>query len=241
MSEIVIKRLSIDLSNRCNKQCDFCYNSSNRHGEERWKSHEVINMVMDCVANGLEAVSFGGGEPFEYESIFEIISALTPHLFVSVTSNGIPLRESSVWAKLLQYKPDKIHITIHDPQNTEEAYMALQLVLQLRKEDIRSGINLLVSADKMKETKRMFQLLERRGISRQEIILIPRKYSLQPTTQELSEIAGNQPFQSASCLTMCQKSHCFASISWDKQINFCSYSPSRVPLQEFSYKGNGEV
>jgi MoaA/NifB/PqqE/SkfB family radical SAM enzyme len=232
-----LERLSIDLSNRCSKQCDFCYNSSNSNGSEAWTPKEIITLLKDCAENGLQAISLGGGEPFEYNGIFEIISTMTPLLFVSVTTNGLPLRNKITWDCLLQNKPDKIHVTIHNPENEDEISHALFLVQALKKENIRSGINLLVSSDKVEKTKRLFRQLEINGISRKEIILIPRKYSLQPTPQEIAEIAENKPFQSPSCLTFCKPSERFASISWDKKINYCSYSPSKMPLQELSYRG----
>ncbi|MGP1384907.1 MAG: hypothetical protein ACTS2F_15175 [Thainema sp.] len=33
-----------------------------------------------------------------------------------------------------------------------------------------------------------------------------------------------------SCLTACQKSPRFCSISWDKQVGWCSYTIARRPL-----------
>jgi Predicted Fe-S oxidoreductases len=232
-----LERLSIDLSNRCSKQCDFCYNHSHSAGSTIWMPQEIIGLLKDCAANGLQAVSLGGGEPFEYEGVFEIISAMTPHLFVSVTTNGIPLRNGETWGRLLQHKPDKIHFTIHNPEDEEDLANALSLIGALRKEGIRTGINLLVSSDKIPQAKHLFRRLERSGISREEVILIPRRYALQPTPAEMAEVAGNKPFQSPSCLTQCKPSERFASISWDKKVNFCSYSPSKVPLPEISYDG----
>jgi len=97
MQNFTLQRLSIDLSNRCGKACDFCYNGSFAGGNVVWQPQEVIDLVDDCVNNGLQAVSLGGGEPFEYEGIFEIISALVPIVFVSVTSNGLLLKNRDIW------------------------------------------------------------------------------------------------------------------------------------------------
>ena len=86
-----LELISIDLSNYCSKACEFCYNKSNPDGIIEWQPNDVISFGLDCAANNVQAISLGGGEPFEYKGIFEIISALTPKLFVSVTTNGIPL------------------------------------------------------------------------------------------------------------------------------------------------------
>jgi len=237
MTNFFLQRISIDLSNRCSKACDFCYNRSFAEGKIEWQPQEVIDLVKDCVKNGLQSVSLGGGEPFEYDGIFEIISALTPIVFVSVTSNGLPLKNSDVWDKLAKNKPDKIHLTIHNPANEEEICHTLYLINLLRQENIKSGINLLVSSDKIQKTKHLTQYLVKSRISRKEIIFVPRKFTLQPTPKQVLEVANNEPFQSPSCLVSCKPSERFCSLSCDKKVNFCSYSPSKVVLKEISYNG----
>ena len=237
MKSFTLQRLSIDLSNRCSKACGFCYNRSFAEGVVMWQPQEVIDLIKDCVQNGLHAVSLGGGEPFEYEGIFDVISALTPLLFVSVTSNGLPLMNKSIWDRLLKNKPDKIHVTIHNPDNEEEVMNALKYVDLLTKEEMKAGMNVLVSSDKIKETKNLVKRLSQSGVSRKEIIFIPRKFSLQPTAQQMAEVAGTEPFQAPSCLSTCRPSERFCSLSWNKQVNFCSYSPSKATIREFSYNG----
>ena len=202
-----------------------------------WQPQEVVDLVKDCAKNGLQAVSLGGGEPFEYEGVFEIISALTPILFVSVTSNALPLKNREVWSNLLINKPDKIHFTIHSSDDEEEVDNVLYFIELLKQETIKTGINLLVSSDRIEKTKQLTQRLVRLGISRKEIIFVPRRFSLQPTPQQVLEAAGHEPFQSPSCLVDCRPSERFCSLSWDKQVNFCSYSPSKATLQEISYNG----
>jgi MoaA/NifB/PqqE/SkfB family radical SAM enzyme len=237
MQHFTLQRLSIDLSNRCSKACDFCYNRSFADGNVVWQPHEVIDLVKDCVKNGLQAVSLGGGEPFEYEGVFGIISALTPLVFVSVTSNGLPLKNMEIWEDLIKNKPDKIHFTIHHPESEDEIYNALYFTDLLKQEGIKAGINLLVSSDRIEETKQLTRRLAQSGISRKEIIFVPRRFSLQPTPQQVLEVAGSEPFQSPSCLITCRPGERFCSLSWDKRINFCSYSPSKAMLQEISHRG----
>ena len=92
----MIEMLSIDLSNYCSKGCSFCYNHSNPVGNTAWNVEEAIDFLRDCVANGVKAVSLGGGEPFEYDGIFQIIEALYPLCYLSVTSNGLLLENEEV-------------------------------------------------------------------------------------------------------------------------------------------------
>ena len=237
MKIFCIERLSIDLSNRCSKACNFCYSGSYADGKSLWKPQEVVDLVADCIKNGLQSVSLGGGEPFEYEDVFEIISALSSLLFVSVTSNGLPLKKKTIWDKLLENKPDKIHFTIHSPDNEEEIRNTLKLIKLLKQENIKAGINLLVSSDKIEKTKHLAQRLAQFGVLRNEIIFIPRRFTLQPSPQQILEVTEGKPFQSPTCLVECRPSVRFCSLSWDKQVNFCSYSPSKAPLQDISYNG----
>ena len=65
----MVELLSIDLSNYCSKQCEFCYNHSTREGNVMWTPAEVVSFAKDCVANGVKAISLGGGEPFEYDGV----------------------------------------------------------------------------------------------------------------------------------------------------------------------------
>src|SRR5262249_22581720 len=57
-----------------------------------------------------------------------------------------------------------------------------------------------------------------------------------PTPAEVGKVAGNQPFQSMSCLTRCGPSERFCSIAWDKTVAWCSYTVTRRPLAALTYE-----
>ena len=233
----MLDRISIDLSNYCTKQCDFCYNHSTKEGNVLWTVEELIPFILDLHEHGIEAVSFGGGEPFEFDGIFKLISSLMSEMYVSVTSNGLPLEKESVFAELLENKPDKIHITIHHPENKEEVDRVIRLVKKISEVGIKSGVNLLVSDFNAIEAKSVYDELLSNGITSDRIILIPRRFTCMPTPKQLSEVAGGKPFQSPSCLTGCKKPTEFCSVSWDKKVNWCSYASGKQPINELSYKG----
>lgn len=231
-----VDRISLDLSNFCTKACDFCYNNSSSSGLNMWKTNEVIELALDCSINGVKAFSFGGGEPFEYKGIFEIISALTPHLFVSVTSNGLPLYQDEIFSLLIKNRPDKIHLTIHNPSNKKEVSETIKMLKRISRYDIRIGINLFISSHQIAEAKQLTQKLYAIGFSEKNIIFVPRKFDLVPTAKEVAEVASRINFQSTSCLTNCSPSKEFCSISWDKKVGFCSFSPSKAPLEKYNYQ-----
>ena len=210
-----IELLSIDLSNYCSKQCLFCYNHSRREGNTLWKPQEVIDFASDCISHGVKAVSLGGGEPFEYDGVFEVIDALYPKCYLSVTSNGLPLENERIWGMLNVHKPDKIHVTIHQPENDVEVMRVERQVQQIASIGIKPGVNLLVGADKIEFAKKVYnQLIE--FLNNDQIILVPQRFSNTPTSKQLASVSGGKPFQSPSCLLKCQR-----------PMNFCSVPGTR--------------
>ena len=232
----MIELLSIDLSNFCSKQCSFCYNHSTREGNTLWKPSEVISFASDCIQLGVKAVSLGGGEPFEYEGIFEVIKALYPQCYLSVTSNGLPLEDERIWEMLTGHKPDKIHLTIHKPDNVAEVDRVERQVQRIASIGIKPGVNLLVGADKVDADKMVYERLSK-VLDSDQIILVPQRFSNTPTPKQLASVAGGKPFQSPSCLLKCLRPTNFCSVSWDKKVNSCSFAPNKVPLRTLDFAG----
>jgi MoaA/NifB/PqqE/SkfB family radical SAM enzyme len=232
----MIEQLSIDLSNYCTKGCPFCYNKSNAKGDSVWLPEEVILFAEDCIAHGVKAVSLGGGEPFEYDGIFQVIESLYPKCYLTVTTNGIPLENDVTWKKLMDTHPDKIHITIHQPKDCEEVKRVMHQIKKLKDTYIKPGLNLLVRASQVSEAKIVFEEALTL-LNLDQIILIPQRNSDTPTPKDLSLVAGRHPFQSPSCILNCQRPDGFCSVSWDKRVNFCSYASGKISLDSLDYKG----
>ena len=201
-----------------------------------WSPLEVIDFASDCIAHGVKAVSLGGGEPFEYEDVFDVIDALYPKCYLSVTSNGLPLENLETWKMLKEHKPDKIHLTIHHPDDDSEILRVERQLQSIAQLGIKPGLNLLVGADKIDYAKNVY---ERFSIllSPEQIIFVPQRFSNTPTPKQLASVAGGKPFQSPSCLLKCQRPSDFCSVSWDKKVNSCSFSPSKVPLTTLDFNG----
>ena len=231
----MIEQLSIDLSNFCTKQCPFCYNHSSREGNIIWTPQEVIAFASDCIAHGVKAISLGGGEPFEYDGVLDIMDALFPQCYLTVTTNGIPLGRSIRWETLAAHKPDKIHISLHNP-GTLECSMVLQKCIMLEKIGIKPGCNLLVAKSKLEECALAYESLSRR-LGPDQIILVPMRFKETPSPKDLSYVAGGKPFQSPSCILSCHPPQKFVSVSWDKKVNFCSYAGGKQPLPSLDYQG----
>ena len=201
-----------------------------------WKPTEVIDFASDCIKHGVKAVSLGGGEPFEYDGVFEVINALYTQCYLSVTSNGLPLENSKIWELLCQHKPDKIHLTIHQPDNNEEVSRVEKRLAEIDSIGIKPGLNLLVGADKVEYAKVVYNRLSRL-LKNDQIILVPQRFSNTPTPKQLASVADGKPFQSPSCLLKCQRPTNFCSVSWDKKVNSCSFAPGKESLESLDFKG----
>lgn len=231
-----IKLLSIDLSNHCSKQCPFCYNGSRKEGSTLWTIDEITKFALDCIRNGVEAVSLGGGEPFEYDGIFEIIDALIPKAYVSVTSNGLPLGRDISWNDLKRHRPDKIHISLHNPDNPAELSSVINKIVEIERIGIKAGCNLLVSASNIEKSRYAYEMLSDH-LTPDRIIIIPKRFSDTPTPKDLAYITDRKAFQSPSCILKCSIPKEFASVTWDKKVNFCSYASGKEPLESLDFNG----
>lgn len=232
-----IKQVAIDLTNSCSKNCYFCYNKSHSDGYTLWKPKEVVSFALDCFKNGVEAFSLGGGEPLEYEGIFEIIDNIKDYLYTTVTSNGLRLEDKEFFEEFIHHLPDKIHISIHFPEDKIEVDRVISMVKKLENYPLKSGVNLLVSTKNVSESKNVLRLLEKNGIGRERIILLPMKYQFSPSEEEVIEVAGRKPFQSSSCFLGCKRPIQYCSVTWNKMVSPCSYSPSKIVLDDITYEG----
>ncbi len=232
----MIELLSIDLSNYCSKQCSFCYNHSRREGNTIWQPSEVIDFASDCIKHGVKAVSLGGGEPFEYNGVFEVIDALFPQCYLSVTSNGLLLENKDTWRMLETHKPDKIHLTIHQPDNAAEVSRVENRLMEIDSIGIKPGLNLLVASDMVEYAKEVYARISN-ILKSDQIILVPQRFSNTPTSKQLASVAGGKPFQSPSCLLECHRPANFCSVSWDKKVNSCSFASGKEPLETLDFNG----
>lgn len=233
---MTLDRISIEVTNRCAKACWFCYNHSLPEGETRWTAGELVSFVRDCADHGVKAVSFGGGEPLQYDELFLVLEHLRGTLFRSLTSNGLLLHGERL-ERLIAAAPDKVHLSIHFPERDGEVRRVIQQVHELAERGIRSGINLLVARTNLPAAQRAAERVRQSGIGNECIVYLPMRGQDTPTPAEVAAIAGSQPFQSMTCLVQCGRSPRFCSIGWDKTVAWCSYTRTRRQLPALTYEG----
>jgi MoaA/NifB/PqqE/SkfB family radical SAM enzyme len=231
-----VELISIELTNRCAKACWFCYNHSLPEGDTRWTGDEVVGFVRDCAANGVKAVSFGGGEPLQFPGLFDVLDRLDGTLFRSLTTNGLLLRGETL-QRLAASRPNKVHISIHFPDRVDEVARVIDQVTDLDTRGIKSGVNFLVTRSNLPAARDAAARVRAAGIDNDRIVYLPMRGRDTPTPNQLAEVAGKTAFQSMTCLTQCGPSPRFASIGWDRSVAWCSYTVSRRPLPSLTHAG----
>jgi hypothetical protein len=232
---VEVERVSIELTQRCKKACWFCYSESHPKGGIKFRPKEVTAFVRDLAAHGVRAVSFGGGEPLEYEGVFGVLDELRGVLFRSLTTNGLPLRDDRVVAALAGAAPDKVHISIHFPERESEVRRVIAQVATLKAHGIRSGINLLVARSNLAAARAAVVRLDAAGIGPDRRVLLPMRGQDTPRGADVAQVAGGDPFQSMTCLMACGKSPRFCAVAWDKTVAWCSYTRERRPLESLTH------
>jgi sulfatase maturation enzyme AslB (radical SAM superfamily) len=233
---LALELVSVELTNRCAKACWFCYNHSRPVGETRWSAPELVAFVRDCAEHGVRAVAFGGGEPLEFDGIFQLLEGLQGALFRSLTTNGLGL-DGAAFDRLTAAAPDKIHVSIHFPERITEVRRVIGQVKELESRCIRSGINLLVARSNLDAARRAAEAILAAGIGADRVVYLPMRGRDTPSPAEVAAVACGRPFQSMTCLAGCARSPRFASVGWDRTVAWCSYTPTRRPLPEATYRG----
>lgn len=232
---MTIRRVSIEPSRHCSKACAFCYNGSGPEAGGEWSAADVIAFGRDLAANGALSLSFGGGEPLEWEGVFDALGALDGHLLRSLTTNGLPLLEPKVFGRLVAARPDKCHVSVHNPGSASEIRRVIETVKTLEARGVRSGVNLVVARARLEQARGAAAMLREGGIENDRIVYLPMRGADTPTPSEVASIAGG-PFQSMTCLRACGRSERFVSVAADRTVAWCSYTRSRRRLEALTYR-----
>lgn len=228
-----VERLSIELTDRCEKGCPFCYAGARPGGARAWRPEDVVALVLDCAAHGTRAVSFGGGEPLEYPFLLEVLAGTHGRLFRSITTSG--LRLDGALDALASAAPEKIHVSIHRPDDAAEVARAIRQVRAVEARGIRGGVNLLLRRSGVAAARAAAATLAGAGIGADRIVWLPMKLQADVPSPEDVAVAAGGPFQSATCLTGCAPSPRFASLDADGAVAACSYTRSRTRLRAMTH------
>lgn len=231
----VPERVSIELTQQCQKGCHFCYNDSGPSRTTAWRAADVVSFVRDLARHGTKAVSFGGGEPLEYDGLEEVFDGVRGFVFASMTTNGLLLDDQ--WSRVSKLNPDKVHVSVHFPSREREVTRVVRQVLHLRKMGIRAGVNLLIRRDRVDAAAAAARRIRNAGIENDSIVYLPMRGQNTPSCTDVHRVAGSSKFQSMTCLTKCGRSPRFCSIDAYSRVAHCSYTTERRVLPSLNARG----
>jgi MoaA/NifB/PqqE/SkfB family radical SAM enzyme len=90
MTNAIPARVCFNFTRRCNMQCPYCYIP---FGDQKsdlrvWK--KIVDRVVEW---HVEAITFGGGDPFMYGQFRDLLLYCFGKLFIHVDTNGINLKD----------------------------------------------------------------------------------------------------------------------------------------------------
>lgn len=111
-----VTSLRISITERCNLDCIYCHNEGSEGSQDEMTPGEIANIVKVGAEYGVRKVKFSGGEPLVRTDFEDILRNLPPLKDVSVTTNGIYLKERA--KSLKEAGLDRVNISLDslDPE-----------------------------------------------------------------------------------------------------------------------------
>lgn len=140
------KILQIHPTRRCNLRCLHCYSSSSPQEQDELSVELLLKVIGDAKEEGYNTVSFSGGEPLLYPSLFQLLEhAHQCQMRTAVTSNGMLLTKRNIYklsgmVDLLAISIDGIPETHNRMRRSEKAFETMVSRLEdLRQSEIPFG------------------------------------------------------------------------------------------------------
>ncbi len=105
-----VTSLRISLTNRCNLDCIYCHSEGDEGRRKEMSVSTISDIVNAAAAYGVDKVKFSGGEPLVREDFEDILRSLPELKDVSVTTNGVFLKERAMAMKLAGL--DRVNVSL---------------------------------------------------------------------------------------------------------------------------------
>jgi radical SAM protein with 4Fe4S-binding SPASM domain len=110
---------SIELTNTCNLECNYCYGEYKRGKGEFWDIEDIKMLFDSLSASGIMVIELTGGEPLMHPKSKEIIElAVDKFELISILTNGVLFNDKI--AKIVQKHKNKITFQISIDGCSEE-------------------------------------------------------------------------------------------------------------------------
>jgi radical SAM protein with 4Fe4S-binding SPASM domain len=112
-------RVNIEITDKCNLKCEYCYVSSSPYNKNVMKYEKVVELFDILEKNGVNTIQLTGGEPLIHPDIDKILNlATTKFDVIALLSNGVYFPDKVM--KIIECNPDKIAVQISIDGSNED-------------------------------------------------------------------------------------------------------------------------
>ena len=172
---IVPLALSLELTNKCNLECNYCYGGFKKTGRKFWKTEDLKVLFDDFAKIGCMILELTGGEPLLHPEFNEILLlSLKKFEVVNILTNGVLLNDQII--DIIAENKKRIGIQISIDGSTEETNYkvrgvkntfekTLQAIRQLRNKGIYYKIAYITTTDNIHEIPAICELFRKEKIN----------------------------------------------------------------------------
>lgn len=160
-------RAIITFSEKCRLACKFCYSPFNN----KVPTYEVLDDILSfCLDNGISIITFGGGDPFQYDFFRpSLVKAKQKGFVVHVDTNGLYILPEDY--RIIQSHVDIVGLPIdgdvstHNKMRRAGHYEIVTVCIdQLIQQGTRVKVNTLVTAINDKAVEQVQPLVMKKNI-----------------------------------------------------------------------------
>jgi MoaA/NifB/PqqE/SkfB family radical SAM enzyme len=239
--------VAIELTSKCNKGCSFCYASSSSDGDTSWDKTEVMRFCKNLIGK-VFTINFGGGEPFEFDGVVEILNSLREDpVALSVTTNGLLLEK--YLTQILPNPKLTISISLHKP---EEISFVLCCIRFLRERGFKNSVNVILRRSKLQELREVIPELlsltkitylnfkpygfaqgqDKETLGSEELLSFIKSLGI---NSAYLATCGKTPDEIKSVYTSCGAGKRWVTVTSRKTVKPCSFTTWELPLIDLTY------
>lgn len=225
----------VDITNRCNLSCLYCYAESNSHIKEL-EGKGWIDLLKKHYNYGLRAVVLSGGEPLCHPDFWLIIDFCAEHFITELNTNGILISAdvaknlATKNLKRVQVSLDSWNPSLHDAYRGKNSWeKAMAGISFLQKEKIPLRISMTVRAETVGEIPELEEFCRKNDF---ELMLLGlknagRARNLPSTLENFPRSLLSSDFEDCERFQVrCAGMVGFAGINCDGRLKACNMAPS---------------
>ncbi|KXS60515.1 radical SAM/SPASM domain-containing protein [Listeria monocytogenes] len=98
-----LKRIFIEVTNKCNEFCEHCYNSSSKFLNEKLEINSLKKLIDESHNMGAYEFQITGGEPMLYRHIGELMDYLWKKGFAITINTNLTILNKKILEKIIKY------------------------------------------------------------------------------------------------------------------------------------------